>query len=360
MKEAAQRSKDQVAIAFGRTIWESSRRSIHKDAMQSNHRIKCACVIVTVSIMVSLSTAYAYIGYLCFRYGPETNIYTFTAFPSGFNRDDKVAQAWKSRLLSTYLSSVAIPSDSDLPSQSKRVAMWYGAWFFLCCLVYMFYDKKNQLFLMFGTFCALCYGFIPSGAHLICPWDMPALFFYALIYILATCQKPQLVAPIIIVGTGFKETIMLCALLFLYWPTFSLRKRVLWTVTCLSGCILVKLIIDLATDNAVLLTQCFYSVDGEFLLWYNLKFMTRLVIFHPVFVNSGTLISLLILALVDKDSRDIAGWKIIIPLFVIGIFLMGRINEYRIFYEMIPISLVVIANRWERINSTLTDAERKA
>jgi len=68
--------------------------------------------------------------------------------------------------------------------------------------------------------------------------------------------------------------------------------------------------------------------------------------FHPVFVNVGTL---LIFFLLPAKDRDDWMWKSVALVFVAGIMAAGIITEYRIFWEMIPLSITRIAKEWDHL-----------
>jgi hypothetical protein len=309
--------------------------------MLKSVRSKLISGIIIVFTMLGLSIACSYVGYAGYRYGFWGNPISFSVFQSEY--------PFCNRLFSHYLSTKIIPKDEDISFRARRAGLWYGTWFFLCCLVYIFlYETKHVLFLMFGTFGALCYGFVPATDHIMLPWDMPALFFFTLICGLTFYRRPEILIPIIIVGTGFKETVMVCSFVFAQMKEIAVRQRIYYIIISVSGCLWVKTTLNIVSDNTIIPHTL--AIGG----WinYNIEYLLTPKIFHPIFVNAGTLISLLLIIVADKSLKNGREWTPVIFLFLLGIFLHGRISEYRIFYEMIPISLAIIANEWDRINAS--------
>ncbi len=112
----------------------------------------------------------------------------------------------------------------------------------------------------------------------------------------------------------------------------------------ITGCILIKTGLNALVGTPSLLFTMDLTSPGPIALAYNLPggFVGNVGAWlipqwnHPIFINAGTFIIFLLLPIQDKG--DLA-WKIIGILFLIGNMFCGIITEYRIFYEMIPISI---------------------
>lgn len=187
--------------------------------------------------MGSVSLTYAYICYNVSLHGSTTKVSAFTSFSKGLteykNFDRQWGRGWGSRLFSNYLAHFFVPAGKDMHQFSKGVGQWCALWFGLCCLIYVFCKRAWWLYLVFGTFAALCYGFTPPSFLRMYPWDMPAIFFYALIYLFVGQRRPWPVIFCVIIGTGFKETVAVCSVVFLFWQTLSWHKRGLYTALVL-------------------------------------------------------------------------------------------------------------------------------
>jgi hypothetical protein len=304
--------------------------------------------------MVGLSLIYSSAGYLCYRYGPPANAYTFTGFAKGLDGYREFSSPWRPRVFSTYLSSLVMPVPYDARIAAIRAGQWNGFWFLACCCVYCLHPKRQCLFLIFGTFGALMYGFVPTAEWRTYPWDMPAVWFAALIYFLSIeTHRFGLLFFAILFGTGFKETIGVCSILFLLNEKAQLRNRLAWFGASAVSCVALKIAIDLLTHNNLGFTQQLFDSDGQLLLLYNIKFFFiwqgPQSVFHPLFTNAGTLVLAILIVFSSGRHQTFQGWKYVILLWLVGIIVMGRINEYRIFYEMIPFSLVVIHEKWDEM-----------
>jgi hypothetical protein len=179
---------------------------------------------------------------------------------------------------------------------------------------------------------------------------MPAMFFYVLIYI---CYNRKNVTPLLFIlwtGCGFKETVALGSLVFLFRTDLSIRSRFAYFLAAAVGCLSMKLAIDLVTGNpSPLFTMTFqnFGLLHEIAAShqgfdYNLQALTKAYLNHPIFVNAGTF--LIFLLLLPKDIEDWM-WKLLGMAFLAGIMLFGVINESRVFFEMIPISLWAIGKK---------------
>lgn len=300
--------------------------------------------LIYMIILLSLSITWAGICFLHFKSSPVAdNIRTFTAFSNEFDGYAKFDPIWRHRIFSAYLANLFVRENSDLASLAKVAGWWYGFWFILSGLLYMMCEKRLWLVLIFGTFAALCYGLAPPSGYRIYPWDMPAFFFYCLLYVISRYRLSMLTVLIIILGSGFKETISICAIIFLFWESLSAKKRVWLAGTTVAGCVCLRLLIDAFTDGHA--TYYFMSMINEApaRLLYNIDALVSPMLFHPIFINAGTLI---ILFLLPSKDRDDLMWKSVAVLFSLGIMLGGSITEYRIFWEMIPLSISRIANEW--------------
>jgi hypothetical protein len=308
-----------------------------------------AVLVLCIFVAVSLSVTYYYTCSL-FAVAHPDNMVTFKSFSSGLENYKNLRQEWRPRLFSNFLAGLLVHPKMDQESFSVAVGYWNAIWLLLCCLFYALWDRTNALYLSFGTFAAIYYAFTPLSELHIYPWDMPALFFYVLLYISVVERNALAVAVITILGTGFKETLGLGSMLFLFWSGLSVRKRLLWSGFTLVGAVSTKLAIDLLTDNpSPLFTMTFDNVGliDEIAakstgFCYNLRALTTIYANHPIFVNAGTFAAFLFLPVRDRDDLM---WKILGLTFLLLVMVWGTVNESRIFFEMIPISLWAIKKK---------------
>ena len=103
-------------------------------------------------------------------------------------------------------------------------------------------------------------------------------------------------------------------------------------------CTAVKVAIDLYAHAGIPLftMETVYAVGvhtGTPYYHYNLNTLARPLVF---LVNGGTLLAFLILPAPDRPARAM---KLIAAVFVICLMVFGLIEEFRVFFEMIPLAL---------------------
>lgn len=322
-------------------------------------KVAASIVVVCIALFISVSLSITYY-FTCTSYasGHEDNAIAFKSFSGGIEQYKKLRQEWRPRLFANYLAGLLMPARAGVGVFQQTVGLWNAAWFLACCLMYVAFDARNAIFLVFGTFGALYYAFTPLSESHIYPWDMPALFFYVLIYV-AYARKS--ITPLLLtlwVGTGFKETVALGSVIFLFWQGLALQRRLAYFLAAAVGCVSVKLAIDLITANpSPLLTMTFnnFGLLGDIAVThqgfaYNWNALTKLYLNHPVFVNAGTFVTFLLLF--PRDVEDWM-WKTLGVLFLAGIMLFGVINEARVFFEMIPLSLWALNKKLQGLQAKL-------
>ncbi|AFM27891.1 hypothetical protein [Desulfomonile tiedjei] len=307
--------------------------------------------LVSIAVFISLSLAVTYFfTSASYATGHEDNIAAFKSFAGPFQEYKKLRQEWRPRLFSNYLAGLLMPRGNDRKLFEYSVGLWNAGFFLICCAAYIIFDHRNAVFLIFGTFASLYYAFSPLSESHIYPWDMPALLFYVLMYCAYKRSITALLA-VLWVGTGFKETVALGSILFLFWPGMTVPRKLAYFFAGFVGCISVKLAIDLITGNpSPLFTMTFYNfgllndvAETSRGLSYNIRALSGVYLNHPIFVNAGTFVIFLLLLPRDPDDWM---WKTIGVLFLGGILLFGVVNEARVFFEMIPIALWAIVKKF--------------
>ncbi|MFH1117611.1 MAG: hypothetical protein V1792_27140 [Pseudomonadota bacterium] len=298
-------------------------------------------------VAVSLCVTYYYNCYMFSTWGPvdRDSVYTFRSFSRGLEEYcSSMRKEWRPRIFSNFLASFVVKPTGTRHGFAEGVAAWNAAWLGLCFAIYLLWDPRKAAFLIFGTFACLYYSFTIMADRHIYPWDMPALFFYCLLAFSAHRKMPLLILAACLVGTGFKETVMLGSAVFLFRTEWPMKTRVAWAATTLLLCLLLKAGIDIFTYNQSILFTMQTDSEGPLVMagvtergiWYNLRALGHVYLNHPVFINGGRLLVFLLLPMRDDEDRM---WKTVGVLFVAGNMLFADINEYRVFHEMIPISL---------------------
>jgi hypothetical protein len=225
------------------------------------------------------------------------------------------------------------------------VGLFTAGWLLLTNVSLIFSFGRHSLIIMWGIFAAIAFGYSPGLVVRVYPWDLPALFFFTLWIILFHHGKYYLLPIVIIIGMLFKETTIVLLVGFLFLP-LPLRKRL--NLVLITGIfyIIVKVIVELAVQNPIPFLSLSVTPDnkgGLQDLWIieNLALLLQSRVYaHPIWVNAGTLLALLLL---PSKGRSILMLKSIAALFVISIFIFGKIFEYRIWFEAAPIAVYGLA-----------------
>lgn len=224
----------------------------------------------------------------------------------------------------------------------ERIAGMYALGFFATGLVYLLIDPRAAPLMLLGTFAALFYCGTPVAQTTWYPWDMPALFFSALTLWLATRRQSWALAAAILIGMTFKETVLLMALLFLFYEQRSLR----WRVGFAGGTFAIGCLLRAGIEQMVggrMEHSAFLHVRGRPSHMYrfvdNLDFLFSPQLNHVAFANAGLL---LLVFLIPTRDPVLTGVKLVTLLFYGGLLLAGSFNEFRVFLEALPGSLLLL------------------
>jgi hypothetical protein len=284
----------------------------------------------------------------------EDNAKAFHSFSAGLKEYRELRPEWRTRFLSNLLAGGLVnlidvgfaPADRDA-AMGSITAKWTAGWIMLVFLIYIAFLREESLLFILGTFCAVSFAYTPGlGSIRIYPWDLPALFWFAVAVVLLKSNRLYLLAFLVPIATLFKETALLIPIAFLFWGKVPWRRRVALCVLSMLAGLAVKGILDLVTSSpSPLITMTLSDAHTEPRLATNLRLISILRAGHPLFINAGLLAALLLLPCSD---RRILGWKVIALLFIVGNMLFGLINEYRIWLELVPPSLQAIDLHFSR------------
>jgi hypothetical protein len=110
-------------------------------------------------------------------------------------------------------------------------------------------------------------------------------------------------------------------------------------VSTLALCIFVRCIVDIIVRNPIPVFSMRLGDPQQLYLWSNIGcwFDLRPPSFqHPIFINSGTLLCLLLLPRLDWRIYLL---KVVTLLFLINILIFGQFRETRCLIEIIPLAL---------------------
>jgi hypothetical protein len=255
-------------------------------------------------------------------------------------------KSWSPRVLSKALGSFfargSIEGREIVPGRFVHlVGLYASLWLGLIFLAYVILLRENALIPILGTYCGVAFGYMPGIADRLFPWDLPALFFFTLFICLLYAGKTRFFLPILPIAVLFKETACVLAIGYLFLES-SRRNRILAFGVALALGVATKLIADWATvsgtglglDASKLVANFRFIFLGEFPHpeWY----IPLQRINHPLLINAG--LSLAFILHPSKGRHAKALWAVFLA-FTASALIWGLILEYRIWFEMIPVSL---------------------
>jgi hypothetical protein len=140
------------------------------------------------------------------------------------------------------------------------------------------------------------------------------------------------------VAVLFKETSLLMVVAFLFCDDLPIKRRIAFLVVTVMISLLLRGAVDLATANPspIWTMTAVGGPDHVVRLGVNVKQVLDLRANHPIFVDAGLLLALLVLPI---ENRQVLMLKIVAVLLTIGNLVFAVITEYRIWFEAIPLAL---------------------
>jgi hypothetical protein len=203
-----------------------------------------------------------------------------------FAHYERIRPEWRARIGANELVRAFYAGDDAV--MGKRIARLFALGFLATGFVYLWLDVRAAPFLILGIFAALYYCGTPRAENTWYPWDVPALFFCALTLLLAVRRQTIALAAVILVAITFKETLLLMALLFAFYEGWTPRQRAAWA-------------------------------GGTFGAGLALRFALQTALGDPV----------------------LRGFKLVALLGYARLWLAGSYNEFRVFLEFLPGSLLL-------------------
>jgi len=272
----------------------------------------------------------------------------FTSFSQGLEEYKEIKQEWRPRILSNYLASrLANLIEAQYNGQDSALVMdyvsayWTIGWLILIYLMFIIFFKEKSLLYLFGIFAGISFAYVPSiGITRIYPWDMTSLFIFTCFVTILKTKKESWLVFFIPIAILFKETALLMIAAFLFWEEVPLRRRLIYVGITLLTSLVIKAGIDIITANpSFIFTMTYSTKSGTSRIIENIRQLLVLRIDSPLFIDAGLLAALLLLPI---RKRPLLMLKLIAIAFILGNFVFGQIFEFRIWFEMIPISLYAL------------------
>jgi tetratricopeptide (TPR) repeat protein len=308
-------------------------------------------------VALSLSVSYFFLVRTYMSSGDHINPYIFTAGSEKYYRLDQpiMCDAWKGRLSGLLLSGTLIDSTVDehirTPRLKERLNNAFGLYhtfWLLLLFVAVTFALRHSLFINLGIFAALIYNFSPAAGPYFYPWDIPATLFFTLAVLFFERRQMWLMTAATCAGCFFKETVLVCALLVLFAGHWKWGKRLLTFAGLVAVYVLgKKVLLSLLHLDAAGLSMGNAPNLAELLrhtyLNYNFKVLLSPTINQVIFANAGTLVAVLVLGW----RKRFLPYMTVILVFLGGQLLYGGLNEFRIFMEVLPLSLILLSERWQ-------------
>lgn len=224
------------------------------------------------------------------------------------------------------------------------IACFHALWLALLLWLIMRH-RPDAVIIMLGTYAGLGYSLIQQTGNIYFPWDMSAMFFFTLAMLLFDQRRWGALLATVWLGALFKETLLCCGLLVLFHERWNWRRRLgSLAAVGLAALLTRKLLMSLygihtltvPLNNAQSWSEIFFNT----VLFKNLDDLFSLNLNHVAFANGGAL--LLMLLIPWRNRRDLARKSVVLA-FVAGEFFCGVIDEFRIWYELLPLGWMMVS-----------------
>jgi len=301
--------------------------------------------LIGLFIALSLSVTWFYmIRPLAFGVpGNSTNVYVFSADSHTAYHLPVLENVWRPRIGGLWLSGRLFDlcvKDGKLNGIAYQniFAFYHAAWLGLLFVAILIFAPE-PIFALLGCFAGLFYMLTPTSMGYSYPWDFPALFFFGLSFFLWMRGHYAWMLPVIILGTLFKETPAVTAILF-FFTGLTLRRK--WTLFGIAfvACLIVKILVGYAVDGKFeIFTQQYAAGEPNWLL--NCTYFLHPPVNNVIFVNAGTFVVSFFLPMRTRFER---GTKCLLLIFLAGQFIAGGWGEVREMLEAIPVSVLYLQN----------------
>jgi hypothetical protein len=277
-------------------------------------------------------------------------VVTFYSLTGGLEEYKEVRQEWRGRILSNALAGALVNASESRhgfagPTEAMPyvASMWTLGWLFGICALFIVAFRARALLYIFGIFAAVSFAYTPGiGWALLTPYELPALLVFSSFVVLVATRRLEWLLVLVPVGVLFKESAIILPAAFLLWDGVSVRRRIAFAVGAVALAVVAKLIVDLVTNNPSPLFTMTADYSPRVARYEdNIRRLldTSDLTTHPLFVNAGLVVALLLVPLADPRILML---KVIGGLFIVGNFLFGLITEHRIWFELIPVSLYAV------------------
>lgn len=322
-------------------------------------------------IALSLAVTFFFLVRNYFAYGNSMNGIVFTAGSEKYYRltEPIMGQLWNGRLYSMLftgaLMDYSLKENIAEAAQINHLANVFGLYHAGCLLllfVCIIFALRHACFINFGIFAGLMYDLTPTSGALFYPWDLTVTLFFTLAVLFF--QRRQLWPMVIAICAGafVKETVLACALLIFFAGQWKWPKRII----VFAGILLVyalgkKLLMGglhlqaplSSAKDAMSLHGAFgpATIMGNFI--GNLQALFSPTLNSVFFANAGTVLAVVVLGW----QRGSLPYMTVIMAYLAALFFLAPppgISEVRDFMQILPLSLILLTERWMALSQTTT------
>ena len=233
----------------------------------------------------------------------------------------------------------------SLSVESMRRTVWQWSFLWMMMTLVAASLMSRPVLCMLGTTAGILFAY--STQTTAPPYDLAALTFATWAVLVVVKRRHRWLTPFVVFGTGFKETIAVFATLAWAGEGSRRRRALSFTVLC-ALCLVLMLAIDTYSGRAWLGLQSEH-VDGTAKISTNLDILLDL---GPRFLLANAGLGLLIFVLPAAGRRE-RTFQLTAALFLLGLLLFAAIEEWRLWFELLPLNLAVLCAVLDRHASTL-------
>ncbi len=275
--------------------------------------------------------------------------FVFTADSHQFSHHDKLLEVWKPRVGGIWIAgrlvdAVSVNGEMNKERYANAYASYHAAWLLLLFVALVCF-ADHPIFIIPMVFAGLIYTLTPPDDITTYPWDMPSVFFFTLSFLLWQRGNYVWMLTTIVLGTAFKETVAVTALLFFFTP-LAWKKRLGFFGSAFVGCVLLKIWITSAVMGHAQLATATYNGGGSEsfsfdTLNHNLGEFFSLHLNHFLWINAGTFVVALLLPVKTMEAKGI---KTVLAVFFVGQSLAGAYREFREWMDVLPMSVIYLSS----------------
>lgn len=309
--------------------------------------------LLELSLAVVLGAAYFYFvkDYAVGIPGNTTNAKIFISGSASCFQVDQIFDVWKGRLSGLLLSGCLFDllvshTSGSFEQFSFAFGLYQAFWLFLLFLVVIL-GLRHSLFINLGIFLGVMYNFFPVCGLYFYPWDIPATLFFTLAVLFFERRQTGLMVATICAGCFFKETVLVCALLVFFAGQWKWWRQLLTFAGIIAVYVIGKklLLHELHLSAAALSMNDSKNLSEIFhirLLIENLQILFSANGLYVLFANAGTLAAVLLFGW----QRRFWPYMVLVLAFLVGQAMYGGFLEFRIFMQLLPLSLMILCERY--------------